>query len=129
MAEPQSAVEGDRYHATGAFERRSVSSYIIARPEERVPTGTGLALRHVEGELVATAEMRPPRRRGGVTEEALARVAEIASHLSPLDDDLLDLLVSNARKNSPFAQLPSLISRRALDRPLRSRAARSTRLW
>ena len=99
VAEPQSAVEGDRYHATGAFERRSVSSYIIARPEERVPTETGLALRHVEGELVATIEMRPPRRRGGVTDEALARVAEIASHLSPLDDDLLDLLVSNARKN------------------------------
>jgi hypothetical protein len=99
MAEPQSAVEGDRYHATGAFERRSVSSYIIARPEERVPTETGLALQHVEGELVATVEMRPLHRRGDVTDEALARVAEIASHLSPLDDDLLDLLVSNARKN------------------------------
>ncbi len=99
VAQPQSAVEGDQYHATGAFERRSVSSYIIARPEERVPTETGLALRHVEGELVATVEMRPLQRRGGVTDEALARVAEIASHLSPLDDDLLDLLVSNARKN------------------------------
>ena len=65
---------------SGAFERRSVSSYIIARPEERVPTETGLALRHVEGELVATVEMRPLQRRGGVTDEALARVAEIASH-------------------------------------------------
>jgi len=87
------------YESTAALERRAFSSYLIAGASERQPSQTGLAVRHVEGEQVAIVELRPKVARKTMTDADLERVKDVASHLSPYDDDLLDLLISNIRKN------------------------------
>ena len=42
-------IVGDRYSTTALVARRSVSTYIQARDDERFDTSSGVAIRHVEG--------------------------------------------------------------------------------
>ena len=56
------------YPTTPGIERRSVSTYVIARPDERFETSTGLAVRHTEKDGTAQVEMRPVD--GQLTDEA-----------------------------------------------------------
>jgi len=45
---PYEAIAGDTYPTTPGLERRNVSTYVIAKAEERYATSTGLAVRHTE---------------------------------------------------------------------------------
>jgi len=90
-------IAGDTYPTTPGLERRSVSTYVIAKAEERYATSTGLAVRHTEDGIIAEVEMRPAS--GQLTEEALAEIRTVAAQLSAVDDDVLDVLLANAIAN------------------------------
>ncbi len=90
-------IAGDTYPTTPGLERRSVSTYVIAKAEERYATSTGLAVRHTEDGVIAEVEMRPAS--GQLTEEALAEIRTVAAQLSAVDDDVLDVLLANAIAN------------------------------
>jgi len=90
-------IAGDSYPTTPGLERRSVSTYVIAKAEERYATSTGLAVRHTEDGIIAEVEMRPAS--GQLTEEALAEIRTVAAQLSAVDDDVLDVLLANAIAN------------------------------
>ncbi len=90
-------IAGDTYPTTPGLERRSVSTYVIARAEERFATSTGLAVRHTEDGVIAEVEMRPAS--GQLTEKALAEIRTVAAQLSAVDDDVLDVLLANAIAN------------------------------
>ncbi len=99
---PATKVVRETYRGTAAIERRSLTNYIISRADERVETKTGLSLAYAEGESVAVVEMRHRSRepsRAMLSAGYLARIKEIAGQLSPLDDDLLDILIANIREN------------------------------
>ncbi len=74
-----------------------MSTYVIARAEERFATSTGLAVRHTEDGVIAEVEMRPAS--GQLTEIALAEIRTVAAQLSAVDDDVLDVLLANAIAN------------------------------
>jgi hypothetical protein len=94
-------IAGDTYPTTPGLERRSVSTYVIAKAEERFATSTGLAVRHTEDGIVAEVEMRPPS--GQLTNDALAEIRTVAAQLSAVDDDVLDVLLANAIANGADA--------------------------
>jgi hypothetical protein len=94
-------IAGNAYPTTPGVERRSVSTYVIATAEERFATSTGLAVRHTEDGIIAEVEMRPAS--GRLTEEALAEIRTVASQLSAVDDDVLDVLLANAIANGADA--------------------------
>jgi len=87
-------IAGDTYPQTPGIERRSVSTYVIARPDERFETSTGLAVRHTEQDGTAQVEMRPVN--GQLTDEAVTVIRNVAAQLSAVDDDVLDVLLANA---------------------------------
>jgi hypothetical protein len=87
-------IAGDTYPTTPGIERRSVSTYVIARPDERFETSTGLAVRHTEKDGTAQVEMRPVD--GQLTDEAVTEIRNVAAQLSAVDDDVLDVLLANA---------------------------------
>jgi hypothetical protein len=87
-------IAGDTYPQTPGIERRSVSTYVIARPDERFETSTGLAVRHTEPDGTAQVEMRPVN--GQLTDEAVTEIRNVAAQLSAVDDDVLDVLLANA---------------------------------
>jgi len=95
-------ISGNTYPTTPGLERRSVSTYVIARPEERYATLTGLAIRHTEGEFAAEVEMRPID--GRLDDKALAEIRAVAAELSAVDDDVLDVLIANAIANGADAE-------------------------
>jgi hypothetical protein len=104
---PPTKVIRETYRGTAAIERRSLTNYIISRAEEREETKTGLSLTYTEGESVAVVEMRHRSRepsRALLTAGYLAQIKAIAGQLNPLDDDLLDILISNIRENGLDAE-------------------------
>ncbi len=98
-SEARVPIAGDTFRASAAFERRSVTNYIISRPDERFNTSTGLAVTHIEGDRVARVEMRPSNAQSVLSERDLKKIQEVANRLSPFDDDLLDILIANVREN------------------------------
>lgn len=90
-------IAGDTYPTTPGLERRSVSTYVIAKAAERFATSTGLAVRHTENGIIAEVEMRPAS--GQLTDDALAEIRTVAAQLSAVDDDVLDVLLANAIAN------------------------------
>jgi len=94
-------IAGDTYPTTPGLERRSVSTYVIAKAEERFATSTGLAVRHTEDGVIAEVEMRPAS--GQLTDDALAEIRTVAAQLSAVDDDVLDVLLANAIANGADA--------------------------
>ena len=94
-------IAGDTYPTTPGIERRSVSTYVIARPDERFETSTGLAVRHTEQGGTAHVEMRPAN--GQLTDAAVSEIRKVAAQLSAVDDDVLDVLLANAIANGSDA--------------------------
>ncbi len=94
-------IAGDTYPQTPGIERRSVSTYVIARPDERFETSTGLAVRHTEQGGTAHVEMRPAN--GQLTDAAVSEIRKVAAQLSAVDDDVLDVLLANAIANGSDA--------------------------
>ena len=78
-----------------------MSTYVIARPDERFETSTGLAVRHTEQGGTAHVEMRPAN--GQLTDAAVSEIRKVAAQLSAVDDDVLDVLLANAIANGSDA--------------------------
>jgi hypothetical protein len=87
-------IVGDRYSTTALVARRSVSTYIQARDDERFDTSSGVAIRHVEGRLVAEVEMRD-----GLSVPDHSAIRSVAAQLGGIDEDVLDVVIANAVRN------------------------------
>ena len=91
-------ISGNSYATTGLVARRSVSSYILAQDDERFDTPTGVAIRHVEGKIVAEVEMRNG---SGLPDHS--EIRRVASKLGGVDEDVLDICIANATRNGASA--------------------------
>ncbi len=102
------AVVGDTFTTTGLLTRRSVSSFILARDDERFVTDTGLAVRHREDTVEAEVEMREPSDDSAVIIPMARRakpdhnaIRSAASQLGGVHEDVLDICIANAVRNGP----------------------------
>ncbi len=91
-------IAGEKYSTTAVVTRRSVSSYILANDEERYDTPTGVAVRHMEGQIVAEVELRASQ-----SAPDHSAIRQVASKLGGLDEDVLDICIANALQNGPDA--------------------------
>jgi hypothetical protein len=89
-------IVGDRYSTTALVARRSVSTYIQARDDERFDTSSGVAIRHVEGRVIAEVEMRD-----GLSVPDHSAIRSVAAQLGGIDEDVLDVVIANAVRNGP----------------------------
>jgi hypothetical protein len=87
-------IVGNRYSTTALVARRSVSTYIQARDNERFDTSSGVAIRHVEGRVVAEVEMRD-----GLSIPDHSAIRSVAAQLGEIDEDVLDVVIANAVRN------------------------------
>jgi len=94
-------IVGDSYQATGDAARRGLSSFVLAQDDERVDTRTGVGIRHIEGGLVTEVEMRESSRAALQPAPNYVAIRQVASELGGLDEDVFDIMISNAEQNGP----------------------------
>lgn len=98
-------IVGDRFRSPANFERRAASRFVTAKDHERSVTENGLAVEYEESGVRAEVEMRPRDASAisSLSGFAASNLREIARGLDGVDEDVLDLLVSNAVENKPDA--------------------------
>jgi hypothetical protein len=95
-------VDGEHFPAATALSRRATSRFVIAPESARVTTKQGVAVRYVEGDVVAEVELRPPVVESSKRAISLAQAENlraIARGLDGVDEDVLDILVATAVSN------------------------------
>jgi hypothetical protein len=95
-------VDGEHFPSATALSRRATSRFVIAPENERVTTKQGVAVRYVEGGVVAEVELRPPvveSSQVAISPAQAENLRAIARGLDGVDEDVFDILVANAVSN------------------------------
>jgi hypothetical protein len=99
-------LDGEHFPTPALLSRRATSRFVLAPETERVTTKQGVAVRYVEGDVVAEVELRPSvsERAQAITLVQAESLRAIARGLDGVDEDVLDILIANAVSNSPNAK-------------------------